>query len=203
MVAASVDIVNRALSKLGDMRITSLDDPTKAAGLAASLYDIVLDSEISANAWNFSKDRRMITPDLEKPAFGWQFQYTLPAECIRVLEVGHWPQAAMDNYIGHDTSTYALEGNKILTNIGPTLNLKFVRRVTDPEFYPPTFVECLACKLAWEMCESLTGSNSKRDMALKEYQFSLMQAKRVNAISLPPVKVQDDTWVLAHEIGSF
>jgi hypothetical protein len=203
MAASNTEIVNRALSKLGEMRVTSLDDDAKPARLAKSLYDIVLDSEVSANSWNFAKDRVMITAEAGQPAFGWNFSYALPAECLRVLVVGHWPQPVMADYINGDTSHYALEGHKILTNIGPTLNLQYLRRSKDPEFYPPTFVEALACRLAMEMCETLTGSNSKRELAMREYQLAISQAKRLNAISLPPMKIQDDTWMLAHEIGAF
>lgn len=200
-MAANVDIVNRALSKLGETRITSLDSPGKAAGLAASLFDTVRDSEISAHAWAFAKHRMMLPAEAEHPPFGWAYQYLLPADCLRVLEAGLWPQAVMDDYIGGDTSQYALEGQRLLTNLGPALNLKYLMRVEDPGLFPPAFVEALACKLAVEMAESLTGSNSKRELAWKEYEMAVKQARRINAISLPPQAVQDDTWMLAHQQG--
>ncbi len=200
-MAANVDIVNRALSKLGDMRISSLGDPTKAAGLAASLFDILRDAEISAHSWNFAKARAVIPAEADKPAFGWEFQYILPSDCLRVLEAGPWPQSVMADYVGSDTSQFTFEDGRILTNLGPVLNLRYLRRVTDPEFFPPTFVEALACKLAAEMAEALTGSNSKRELAWKEYDQAVRLARRINAIGLPPQMVQDDTWMLAHRMG--
>lgn len=196
-----VDIVNRALSKLGDMRISSLADPTEAAGLAASLYEAVRDAEIAVHAWNFAKSRVMLPAEAEKPAFGWERQYLLPVDCLRVLQAGPWPQAVMDGYVDRDTRSFVIEGRKILTNHGPALNLIYLRQETDSGLYPPAFAEALAAKLAVEMAESLTGSNSKRELAWKEYEQAVKQARRINALGLPPLAVQDDSWMLAHLAG--
>lgn len=200
-MAANVDIVNRALTKLGDARISSLDDDVKPAAVASSIFDQVRDAEMSAHSWNFAKHREMITSEVVKPAFGWEYQYLIPSDCLRVLEAGPWPQAIMGPYIGHDTRSYAIEGQRILSNMGPVLNLIYLRRITDAGIFPPMFIEALACKLAVEMAESLNSSNSKRELAWKEYEQAVRMARRLNAISLPPQAVQDDTWMVAHREG--
>lgn len=200
-MASIIDIVNRSLSKLGESQITSLDDPVEAAKLAASIYVPVRDAEIEAYAWNFAKHRVMLPADMERPAFGWVTQYTLPSDCLRVLEAGPWPQAIMSGFISRDTSAFSLEGRKILTNYGPALNLIYLRRIEDSGFYPAVFVEALACKLAMEMAERLSGSNSKRQLAMTEYDMAVRSARRLNAIGRPSVSVQDDTWMAAHFTG--
>ncbi len=192
-----VDIVNRALSKLGEAHISSLEGEQKSAQLAASMYDNLLGAEISAHAWHFAKARLMLTALAEKPAFGWNFQYQLPEDCLRVLEAGPWPLAANLDFVGSDTSSFTLEGDKILANHGPALNLIYLRRALDPAFYPPVFVEALAARLAAEMCESLTGSTAKRESAFREYRGALGEARRINALGLPPQMIQDDSWVLS------
>lgn len=200
-MASQIDIVNRGLSKIGAMPITALSDPAKAARLAASVYETVRDAEIAAYAWNFAKTRKMLPADMDKPAFGRERQYCLPADCLRVLEAGPWPRAVMSDFVDYDTSSFTIEGRHILTDHGPALNLVYLRRVTDPGFYPPVFIEALAARLAVEMAESLTGSNSKRELAWKEYEQAVRQARRVNAIEKPPQAVQDDTWMAAHMMG--
>jgi hypothetical protein len=200
-MAADVDIVNRALSKLGESRLTSLDDPSKAARLSRSVYEAVRDTELSLNAWTFAKDRRVMAPDAAAPAFGWKYQYTMPDGCLRILEAGPWPRPVIGSYVGRDTSAYELEGGKILTNFGPTLNVKYIRRVTDAGTYPPAFAEALACKLAMEMSESLAGASGKRELAMREYQYAVKQAKAANAVSIPPVQMADDSWMLAWNRG--
>lgn len=81
------------------------------------------------------------------------------------------------------------------------MNLIYLRQETDSGLYPPAFVEALAAKLAVEMAESLTGSNSKRELAWKEYEQAVKLARRINALGLPPMAVQDDTWMVAHLAG--
>jgi hypothetical protein len=200
-MAAEVDIVNRALSKLGEALITSLDDKVKAARLASAMYETVRDTVISAHAWGFARARTEITPLDEKPAFGWERQYLLPTDCLRVLEAGPWPGPVMLDLIRGDTRAWELEGRNLLTNLGPVLRLVYLRRVTDVAYFPPSFVEALACKLAVEMAEGLAASGSKREMAWREYDLAIKQAKTINVIQLPPQAVPDDTWAAAFQQG--
>ena len=190
-----VDIVNQALSALGEARIISLDDPGPAAELARSLYESVRDAEISRYCWNFARDRVRLPALGEAPAFGWRHQYLLPADCLRVLSAEPWPQALMDDYIAGENRAWLVEGRNLLSDQGPPLNLIYLRRVEDPAFYPPVFVEVLAARLAVRLCERLTGSNSKRELALKEYELAARQARRLDAIQLPPQRPGDGEWM--------
>jgi uncharacterized protein YifE (UPF0438 family) len=191
------------LSKIGESRIMSFEDPNEQARLARSLYEIVRDAEIEGHCWHFAKTRVMIPAEVEKPAFDWPYQYLLPSDCLRVLTAGSWPQPVMDDYVGWDSSAYTIEGRHLLARRGPAMKLLYLRREADSGFYPPTFIEALACKLAVEMAERRTGGSGKRELAWKEYELAVRQAKRVNAIQLPPQKVADDSWMLAHMEGSW
>lgn len=200
-MAAPVEIVNRALSKIGQTRIVSLDQENKAAGTANSMFAVVRDAELSAHNWNFAKDRIMIPAAATTPAFGWRYQYLIPSDCLRVLLAGPWPQAVMSGYIGWDTSQYTIEGTHILTNLGPALSLQYLKRITDTGIYPSVFIEAFACKLAIELSQDITGDDGKKDILWAEYDKAIQTAKTVNAISLPPQMVQDDSWMLAHIRG--
>lgn len=200
-MASVIEIVNRALTKLGDANLTSLEDDCKTAQLASAMYDLVRDGEISAHSWNFAKARAVLPADLDKPVFGWEWQYSLPADCLRILEAGPWPQAVMADYVGGDSRPFIEEGGKLLTNLPPALNLVYLRRITDSGYYPPVFTDALACKLAVELCEPVTGSNSKRQMAWQEYERTIKQARRLNAIGRPPLAPAEGSWVTARLSG--
>jgi hypothetical protein len=202
-MAGVVDIVNQALSALGEARITSLDDPGQTAGLARSLYDTARDAEISGYSWNFARARVMLPAMGEKPAFGWDHQYLLPPDCLRVLEAGPWPQALLDDYIAAENRAWLIEGRNLLSNLRPPLNLIYLRRVEDPGFYPPVFVEVLVAKLAARMAERIIGATSKRELALKEYDLAVRRAKRLDAIQLPPQIQADGEWMRAHLEGGW
>ncbi|MDR0882566.1 MAG: hypothetical protein LBP55_08485 [Candidatus Adiutrix sp.] len=196
-----ITLVNRALAKLGEGRINSLSDPGRAATLAASLYDSLRDAETAAHAWHFAKARGRLPAEAARPAFGWSFQYLLPADCLRLMWAGPRPGPDRSGFLTGEDRPYALEGGRILTHLPPPLTVLYLRRVTEAAEYPAAFAEALAARLAAEMAESLTGSQARREAAWAEYERAARQARRLNALSLPPQMAADDTWLAAHWDG--
>jgi hypothetical protein len=203
-MASVVEIVNQAFAALGEARITSLDDPGRNAGLAKSVYNTVRDMEISRYRWNFAKSRIMLPALAAPPVFGWKYQYQLPADNLRVLEAGPWPQPVMSDYIAGNTRAWSVEGQYLVSNLAPPLSLLYLRRIEDPAFYPPLFVEALAARLAVKMCERVTGAQGKRQLAWQEYEQAIKLAKKTDYIQLPPQRPADGEWMAAHrEAGNW
>ena len=200
-MAGEVDIVNRALTKLGQDRIMTLKDGVKSAQVAASLYETVRDAEIQRHPWHFAKKRDILSALASPPAFGWARQYLLPSDCLRVLRLAGGPFVDFTDFHQGEGQEWTIEGRNLLTNHGPPLHLLYLCREADPTLYPPAFVEVLACKLAVEMAETLTGKNNKREAAWKEYEMALREAKRVNAMQLPAQAIDGDSWPLSYMLG--
>lgn len=197
-MASNVEIANRALTKVGTNRIISLDDDTTEGRTVKSMFAIVRDAELRKYNWRFSIKRAQLAALVSAPAFGFAYQYRLPADYLKVIEVGDfYPGGDLTDYVGADTSEYAVEGGLILTDYPAPLNLRYVSRVEDPSLFDSLFVEAFACKLAMEIAEPLTQSSTKRELARNEYRDAIADAVRNNAIEKPPVKVADDTWILA------
>lgn len=196
-MASNVEIANRALTKIGAKRLVSLDDNTKEGRETKSMFTIVRDAMLRAHNWRFSIKRAEVAAQVDAPAFGYSYQYRLPADCLKVLWVGDfYPGADHSDYIGADTSEYAIENGLILTDYVAPLKLRYVARIEDPTLFDSLFVEAFACKLAMELAEPLTQSGTKRDLAYREYRDAILQATNTNAIERPPVKTADDTWIL-------
>ncbi len=201
-MSGQVDILNRALRKIGERSITSIDDPGKVADVCRTFWDGQLDIELAKYDWNFARARAMLPALASAPAFGYQYQYELPPDNLRVLQVGlPWPGVVRGGIVAGNNQPYQIEGGKVLTNIGPALTLIYTRRVTDTARFPALFVEVLACALAAEMCEDLVGSANKKGVALSQYQMAVDQARRMEAIQLPPQHIQDDSWMISHFEG--
>jgi hypothetical protein len=96
---------------------------------------------------------------------------------------------------GAYSSDWKVEGRKILTNDEAPLNIRYIARITDSTQYDALFIEALACKMAIEMCEELTQSNTKRELAYKEYINTMRDARRMNAFENNPAEQQTDGWV--------
>jgi hypothetical protein len=197
-MASQVEIANRALTKLGAARIISFADDNKQSRSVNSMFSVVRDAELRAHLWSFTIKRDSLPALTTTPAWGYDYEYQLPPDCLRLLEVDDiYPGPNLDDYRNANTQEFTIEGRKILTNKDAPLKIRYVSRVADTTQWDATFVEAFACRLAMEMCEDLTQSNSKKESVKDDYNTAIMMAIRANAIELPPQDLPDDSWVMS------
>lgn len=178
-----VDVVNRALDKVGYGAITSLSDGTKAANVADRTWPIVRDQVLRDHPWNFAIARTTLAPLTEAPDWGFAYQHETPSDMLRLIEI-----------LDLSTNDYQVEGNRILAD-DSVLYIRYLKQVTDPNEYDSLFIEAVASKLAVEMCEPLTQSNSKKNILLQEYDAAITRARQVDAVENPPAQFEEDNWI--------
>ena len=189
-MASKTAIANRALSKLGEARVSNIDtDNNKPAKVIRFMYDIVRDAMLTAYPWNFAIKRVQIAADADTPAWGYNKQYTLPTDFLALLEIRGNPE-------------YRLEGGFILTNEGAPIYIKYIARIENSGLFDPLFVEAFATRMAFEGCEEITQSNTKKEALLRDYDMIVKQAYASNAIQSQPQELEPDTWLLARESNS-
>lgn len=197
-MASVIDVANRALTKLGAARITSLSDDSKQARAVNSCFDDLRDAELRQNRWTFAIKRVQVAALAETPLYGFEYAYALPADFLRLDMVGDdYPAVDLSNYRNTEDVDYVIESNKVLTNYPAPLSIRYGATISDPQEWDALFREALACRLAAEICEDLTQSTGKRDQAWKEYKMALTAAKRSAAIERPPSSLPDDTWIFS------
>ena len=197
-MASQVEIANRALTKLGAARIISFGDDNKQARSVNSMFDVVRDAELRAHLWSFTIKRSSLPSLTTTPDWGYDYEYQLPSDCLRLLEVNDiYPGPNLSDYRNSSTQEYVIEGRKILTSEAAPLKIRYVSRVVDTTQWDATFVEAFACRLALEMCEDLTQSNTKKELLMSDYGRAIMMAVRANAIELPPKDLPDDSWAMS------
>jgi hypothetical protein len=197
-MASVIQVANRALTKLGSARITSLSDDVKAARSISSCFEDLRDDELRAHRWQFAMKRTTLAALSTAPAFGYNYQYALPSDFLRIDMVDdRFPAAIMDNYIDAEYLEWTLEGNVILTDIAAPLKLRYIAQITDPTYWDENFREALASRLAMEIAEDLTQSESKKASAAKDYDRAIRQAIRINSIERPAVMPPDNSWVIS------
>lgn len=197
-MASQVEIANRALTKIGEARILALTDDVESARVVSSLWDTVRDAELRARTWNFSVRRTSLAADAATPSWGYDYQYTLPTGCLRILQVSeYFPSVSLTDYRNASESMWQVEGGKIQTDEAAPLKIRYVASVEDTGSWDAGFAEAFACRLAAECCEKLTQSNTKRQMAWDEYNAAIKAAIRADAIENPPEPLPDDGWVMS------
>lgn len=197
-MASDISICNAALIKLGADTILNLEEGTDRANKLKLRYPMIRDAELRRRRWRFSLERIQLAADAIGPSYGFARQFTLPARCLRVVQIGQ-SHVGLDlsDYRATSSSAYSVEGRKVLTNFGAPLPVRFIAQITDTGLFDACFVEALASRIAYEMCERSTQSDSKRQLALADYRIAIREAVTSNALEMPPESVADDTWVAA------
>lgn len=200
MAQTQTDICNSALQRVGAATILNINDNSREARACAVAYDSNRRSELRKRAWNFAIKRVALAPDSDAPAFEFTYQFSLPADCIRVILPKN------DPYLD-----WFIEGRKILTNLnqspylgagaqpagsGPALFLRYVGDITDCSQFDPNFYDLVCLALAMDLCEPLTQSNQKKQLLNAEYKDALEAAAKAKSFEvLPEVPVDDDWWL--------
>lgn len=187
-MASVLEIYNRALQKLGAKRITSVDENSTAAQECNACYSILRDSELMGNRWAFAIKRASLAADTPTPTWGRDNSFTLPSDCLLVI-----PPYVEDDNVYRD---WVIENKKIISDEAAPLYIRYIGRIEDPTEMDVLFREALSTKMAYEMCEKITQSNSKKESLRADYDEIIKRARKQNAIQSVPAKSPDDTWIM-------
>lgn len=198
MAASNVAIANLALTKLGDLRILNLTDNTKPAREVNAVFDMARDYLQRRFSWRYCIKRANLAADTSTPLWDWSYQYPIPSDCLRILQVGQWyPSPDLSDLISTGGQEYVLEGKYILSNQAGPLKLRYLSRVTDPVQFDTAFDMAFSAYLAYLVAEPLTASAEQKQMAYNDYRNAIKDAVIANAIENPPESLADQTWILA------
>lgn len=203
MAASEVDICNRAIQKVGGQPITSLSDASTSARAVNRCYELLRDSELRASNWNFAVKRAQLAASVTAPAWGYTKQYPLPSDFLRLIDIrDHYGVSETIGSLGQNEVDYSIESGdgdlkSILTNEGSPIYIRYVARVTNTGLFDPMFVEALAARIAVEISEEITNSNSKKQSLRDEYKEIMRQARYCDAIETAGEALIESDWLVA------
>ena len=182
MATSVVQIVNNALVKIGANAILTLTEDSEAARAANLIYEQVRDACIRDHVWNFAVNRVELAQNSVAPAFGFAYQYNVPSDCLRVLQMEN-----MDMF-------YKIESGKLLTDEG-TAKILYLARVEDVNLFDAMFVEAFSARLAAELSVTLSESNTLYSNMMEMYQRKVADARSMDAQESGYLEVVADTWL--------
>lgn len=185
MATSNVAIANAALQKLGEARIELLTQDHPNARSMNGAFARCRGMELRRYTWGFAVKRESIAADGDQTTWGEWNRYSLPNDFIRLIR---------DNETGQRTD-WRIEGIYIVTADASPLDIRYVARIEDPNLYDDLFAEALACRLALETCEQITGSTSKKESIKDDYKEAIAEAKRIGAIEKEAQTFPDDDWL--------
>ena len=144
--------------------------------------------------WNCAMSRVQLAEDTSSPAFGWDNQFPLPADCVRPLEL--FRQSSSERFI-RESVEWVVEGRNILTNYD-TVYLKYIKYLTDPNTMDELFIRTLYTQLAIKLAYPLTEDQQLVRILEDEMNSIIMpEARRVNSFEGHINPSVDSEWIEA------
>ena len=167
---SKTQIANIALAKFREGRITSIESTTDAVAIVmADQFDNALGMVLEEHRWNFAGKRATLTELGSTPSFGWDKQFQLPGDCIRVKDVNGEDAEA-------SSKSFEIEGDVLLIN-DTTAEITYIYLVTNMNLLKPSFVDALAYKLAALTCSRITGDAQLTIALDRQYDVALAKAQ--------------------------
>lgn len=193
-VQSDIEVANLALVLLGSSStLTAPEDPGKAGLLYRVSYVPARDALMRGFTWNFATHRDSRSVISETPAWGFDYYYELPGDCLRLVKI--------DGDEDPDTD-WVVEGRRVLCNFDSPINIKYLRRITQPGLYDPLFVQALAAKLAYQWCTPLNRSASLLKLMAENFSEALRVAASCDSVEKTPEVIQATTWISSRWTGT-
>lgn len=178
MPTGPVEIVNLALSWLGQNSINDLNDNQNEAKIMNANYALSRDKVLNDGAWTFAIRREVLSPVATPPPFGFDNAFLIPSDVIFVHRVLR-PETSGGLFASRVRSlpnaNWQKEGQFILANEA-VIDCIFIIRETNVDLYPPSFIHALAARLAADTALVFTENRRlKEDMEIM-YMNKLAEA---------------------------
>tara|TARA_B100000029_G_scaffold117531_2_gene110735 strand:- start:4248 stop:4823 length:576 start_codon:yes stop_codon:yes gene_type:complete len=191
-MATKFTIASQALIKVGGTPITTFDGTDRQSVVVSNLYDDTKKGLLYYTFWNFATHKVQLSSLVETPTDpNFTYAYQLPGDYVRVKGV-------FDSAGGFRTD-YAVENNKIYATHNP-LYLEYIREMDESNF-PPFFIEVLISKLAFEVCEGVTGVGTLNDRLGREFESKLAKAMVVDGQETPPQNILGEGHLVKARLG--
>jgi len=172
-----VGIYNLGFILLGLDPVSSVDEDNIQVKTFNGIYDIVLNTLLTEEPWNFSL-KRVRLPQVENiDLLDCEYTYQYPSYCLQVV----------------DSSTdIEIVGDKVCSN-EQGLKITYIHEPSNLALYPVGFLNCLSYNLALTACYKLTQSNSRETNLYGKYKEVLAKAKSLDSqqqtIELEPMNI--------------
>jgi len=183
MSVSKIAICNSALLKVGEERISSIDENNKRAKILKEQYEKVRDDVLRSHPWNFALKRVQLAQSTATPSYGFDYYYVIPSDCLRILEVS-------------PDMKYQVEGGLLLSD-ETTVKIRYIAKITDTTHYDPNFVEAFALRLAADIAYPLVNSVNLKQSLLGEYSAFIQDARTFNGQEGSPQDFAQDYWLNA------
>lgn len=186
-MSSVVEICNVGLSAyLGESRITSLSDTSKAAIECALHYEPTRRMLLERNWWHFASGRQTLAQLVNDRSTEWLFKYSRPTDAIAIRWVNDPFVARMRLNARLSPDTERETTVDAIYSDTPAAVCEYTVDLNDPTLYPQSFREALAAALAARLAMPLTQDVRRAREAREVAQEMLSVAMAEDFRNQPP-----------------
>lgn len=187
MALSSIELCSSALVKLGASSISSFEDGTAEARVAASLYPLIRDAVLCTHPWSFATAKAPLAKLSVEPVTDHLHAFQLPQNFLKAISAG-------DETRGRGL-IYQIVNRQLHADVN-TLVLTYLFRPSEGDF-PPYFTPALVTRLAAEFCIPLTENTGRADRLSRLADEEIKLAKLIDSQQDTPPRVEDFTLITA------
>jgi len=198
-MATKLSLINNALILIGDLPLTSLTSGTRAQIVATSLYDNIVQNELSKFRWGFARrqvqlSRALIygTPNPIVPLFDWDAAYRLPIEMSFLIILN--PRIPYQVYAEEDSSPESSKSQVVYVNYQGDLHADMIFNVPENE-WPVYFSKMIEYALAMDFAPSIRDSATSMQLMSNQYLNASRMARFTDSQQHPQTPIQDRPFI--------
>jgi hypothetical protein len=198
-MATKLSLINNALILIGDLPLASLTSGTRAQIVATSLYDNIVQNELSKFRWGFARrqvqlSRALIygTPTPIVPLFDWDAAYRLPIEMSSLITLN--PRMRYQVYSEEDSSPESSKTQVVYVNYQGDLYADMIFNVPEDE-WPVYFSKMIEYALAMDFAPSIRDSATSMQLMSNQYLNASRMARFTDSQQHPQTPIQDRPFI--------
>lgn len=202
-MSSATELVNAAIRKVGGQRITSLSDTLPSADVANDVYEIERDALLQSHIWNFAVTRAELNRlSSITPAFGFNYAYTKPADCLRIVSV-HDNDAGTGGMVYKSESIQNADSDWIEAIMADPerIWLRYVRKVETVDLMTPCFREVLILRLAKVFATTSANSNTLFGVLDDQMKDAVRRARSIDGMEDFVDQWPEGSWAASRDGG--
>lgn len=197
-MADVTQICNMALARIGQQPINDINDDSPVARACLSLYEDTVREVARSHPWNCLKARADLAQNATAPEFGWAYAYTMPTDCVRVIDVNGYDPI-------YTPAIYEINGRDILTD-DDECKMTYIRYNEDPTGFDSLLVRSIVTLLASYLAGRIAQDDARSMTLREEYERTTLRiARKVDANEQKRRRYpwhRDSEWVQARYYNS-
>ena len=182
MANSKLSLINNALILIGDVPLTSLTSGTRAQVVATSLYDNIVENEISKFRWGFARRQAQLSLTTEVPVgTEWSSIYQLPTDMLNLIKLS--PRI-----------NYQILGDKVYCNYSGSLYCDYIANVSESE-WPVYFSKMVEYALGMDFAPSIRDSAASMELLANQYLNASRMARFTDSQQHPQTPIQDRPFI--------